>query len=109
MVPRNLRAAGLDDVDLIDELLPATGRPSPAAGAHRAFYRPHGGFPAWRPANDPQEVVDEALCWAARNGCTRAVERLHARGANLDAEVYRGTPLAWAAATGQAGVVRRLL
>ena len=44
-VPRNLRAAaGLDDVALIDELLPAPGRPTAAAGEHRAFYRPHGGF-----------------------------------------------------------------
>ncbi|HEV2779634.1 MAG TPA: ankyrin repeat domain-containing protein [Actinophytocola sp.] len=110
VAPRNLRAAaGLDDVDLIDELLSATGRPTPAAGAHRAFYRPHGGFPAWRPSADPREVVDEALSWAARNGSVRAIERLHARGADLDADVYRGTPLAWAAARGEAEAVRRLL
>jgi hypothetical protein len=31
------------------------------AGAHRGFYRPHGGFPAWQPSDDPQEVIDEAL------------------------------------------------
>jgi ankyrin repeat protein len=110
VVPRNLRAAaGLDDVDLIDELLPATGRPSRAAGAHRAFYRPHGGFPAWRPSDDPREVVDEALSWAARNGSARAIERLHARGAGLDTDVYRGTPLTWAAVRGEVNAVRRLL
>jgi ankyrin repeat protein len=105
VTPANLRAAaGLDDVDLIDELL--TGA---AAGSHRAFYRPHGGFPAWRPTNDPTEIMDEALSWAARNGSVRAVERLHARGADLDADVYRGTPLAWAAYTGRTETVRRLL
>ena len=39
---------------------------TPAAGAHRGFYRPHGGFPAWQPSDDPQEVLDEALVWAAK-------------------------------------------
>lgn len=107
--PRNLRAAaGLDDVALIDELLPG-GRPTAEAGAHRAFYRPHSGFPAWRPTDDPAEIVNEALSWASRNGSVRAVERLHELGADLDADVYRGTPLTWAASTGQAGAVQRLL
>ena len=47
--PRNLRvAAGLGRLDLIDELVG-----TPAAGAHREFYRPHGGFPAWTPSDDP--------------------------------------------------------
>ncbi|TCO44188.1 ankyrin repeat domain-containing protein [Actinocrispum wychmicini] len=103
--PRNLRAAaGLDDVDLIDELLSG-----PNAGAHRGFYRPHSGFPAWRPTDDPQEVLDEALSWAARNGSVDAIDRLHAHGADLNADVYRGTPLTWAAFTGQEAAVRRLL
>ncbi len=107
--PRNLRAAaGLDDVALIDELLPG-GRLTAKAGAHRAFYRPHGGFPAWRPSDDPAEIVNEAASWAARNGSVRAIERLHGLGADLDADVYRGTPLIWAAWTGQAGAVRELL
>jgi hypothetical protein len=50
--PGNLRvAAGLGDVAMIRELAR-----TPAAGAHRAFYRPHGGFTAWQPSDDPQEV-----------------------------------------------------
>jgi ankyrin repeat protein len=106
--PRNLRAAaGLDDVALIDDLVP--GRPTARAGTHRGFYRPHSGFPEWRPADDPREVLDEALSWASRNGSLRAIERLHARGADLDADVYRGTPLIWAAFTGQADAVATLL
>lgn len=109
-VPRNLRAAaGLDDPALIDELLPAPGRPTESAGQHRAFYRPHSGFPEWRPSNDPAEVINEALSWASRNGSLRAIELLHARGADLDADVYRGTPLTWAAFAGQPESVRRLL
>lgn len=107
--PRNLRAAaGLDDVALIDELLPG-GRPTPRAGAYRGFYRPHSGFPAWTPSDDPAEIVNEALSWASRNGSVRAVERLHALGAELDADVYAGTALTWAAFTGQAEAARRLL
>ncbi|NUT49552.1 MAG: ankyrin repeat domain-containing protein, partial [Saccharothrix sp.] len=109
VTPRNLRAAaGLDDVDLLDELLPTSG-PTAAAGAHRAFYRPHGGFPAWRPSDNPREVVDEALSWAARANTTRAIDRLAASGADLDADVYRGTPLTWAAANGHTDAVRLLL
>lgn len=108
--PGNLRvAAGLGRLDLVEKLAPAAGAISPAAGAHRGYYRPHSGFPPWRPADDPQEVLDEALAWAARNDRADALELLAARGAALDADVYRGSALAWAAAKGHAGSVRRLL
>jgi ankyrin repeat protein len=103
--PRNLRvAAGLGRLDLIREL---TG--TAAAGAHRAFYRPHGGFPAWQPADDPQEVLDEALVWAAKADRVEAIELLVSLGARVDADPYRGTPLAWAAANGRAAAIRRLV
>ena len=63
LAPGNLRvAAGLGLTDLIAEL-----DGTPAAGAGRGFYRPHGGFPAWRPSDDPAEVRDEAVAWAARS------------------------------------------
>ena len=59
--PGNLRvAAGLGDLQMIRDVAG-----TPRAGAHRGFYRPHGGFPAWQPSDDPQEVLDEALVWAA--------------------------------------------
>ena len=51
---------------MIADLVAPDGTLAPAAGAHRGFYRPHGGFPFWKPADDPQEVLDEALSWAAR-------------------------------------------
>jgi ankyrin repeat protein len=103
--PRNLRAAaGLGRVELIDELVGTA-----AAGAHRGFYRPHSGFPAWTPGDDPQEALDEALAWAARNDRVEALDALLAHGARLDADVYQGSALAWAAATGRVAAIERLL
>jgi len=108
--PDNLRAAaGLGDLDRIAKLVDADGVLDLAAGARRGFYRPHGGFPAWRPSDDAREVRDEAVAWAARNDRADAIEALAARGANVDADVYRGTPLAWAASRGAVGAIVRLL
>jgi ankyrin repeat protein len=111
--PRNLRvAAGLGRVDLIDELAGA-----PAAGAHRGFYRPHGGFPAWQPSDDPHEVLDEALVWAAKSDRVEAVERLVELGADVDGRGTFGGPdhgrgvtaLHLAAQSGRVGAVETLL
>ncbi len=103
--PWNLRvAAGLGLPDLIAELAG-----TPRAGAHRGFYRPHGGFPAWQPSDDPREVLDEALVWAARSGRTEAVEQLVGLGARVGSDPYRGTPLIWAAANGRTETIRKLV
>jgi ankyrin repeat protein len=103
--PRNLRvAAGLGDLALIRELAG-----TPQAGAHRGFYRPHGGFPAWQPSDDPQEVIDEALVWAAKAGRVEAIRLLVELGARVDADVYRGTSLTWAAANGRTDAIRALV
>jgi ankyrin repeat protein len=108
--PDNLRvAAGIGDVDRIAELVPASGAPTEAAGALRSFYRPHGGFPAWTPSDDPQEILDEALAWAARSDRVAAIRELVQRGARVDADVYRGTPLMWAAATGRTAAISELV
>lgn len=110
LAPRNLRvAAGLGNLELLDELVARDGSLAPEAGAHRGFYRPHSGFPVWRASDDPQEVLDEALSWAARNDRLEALDVLVARGAAVDAEVNRGTALAWAAACGRTAAVRGLL
>jgi len=111
LLPRNLRvAAGLGRVDVVEELVAADGTLAPEAGAHRGFYRPHSGFPAWRPReDDPREALDEALAWAARSDRVDTLDVLVARGARVDADVYRGTALAWAAATGRVAAVERLL
>jgi ankyrin repeat protein len=108
--PRNLRsAAGLGRLDLIDELVPADGRLAPEAGAHRGFYRPHSGFPAWEHSDDRKEILDEALSWAARNDRVEALDALAQRGASVDAEVNRGTALTWAAACGRTRAIERLV
>ena len=108
--PRNLRAAaGLGRLDLVEELVAPDGRLSREAGAHRAYYRPHSGFPDWRPSDDPQEILDEALAWAARSDRVEVLEPLVARGARPDADVYRGSALMWAAACGRTAAIRRLL
>ena len=110
LAPGNLRvAAGLGRLDLLDELIDARGNLAPEAGAHRGFYRPHSGFPAWQPSGDDAEVRDEALTWAARNGRVEALELLIERGASVEADVYRGTALSWAAACGRVAVIRRLV
>ncbi len=110
VLPRNLRAAaGLDRRALVEELVAPDGALTHEAGAHRAFHRPHSGFPEWTPADDRQEVLDEALTWAARNDATEVLEPLVARGARVDADVYRGTALAWAAACGRVAAIERLV
>lgn len=110
VVPRNLRAAaGLGRSRLVEELVAPDGAPAPEAGGQRGFYRPHSGFPPWRPSDHPREILDEALSWAARNDRADVIELLAARGASLDADVYRGTALGWAASTGSADALRRLL
>ncbi|WP_410603002.1 ankyrin repeat domain-containing protein [Amycolatopsis sp. lyj-90] len=107
--PGNLRvAAGLGHRDLLDALIAPDGTLSPEAGAHREFHRPHSGFPEWRPSDDPAEIVNEALTWAARNDRSSAVRTLVERGADVDADVYRGTALTWAAAQGKASVIGTL-
>ena len=103
--PRNLRvAAGLGDLQLIRDVAG-----TPRAGAHRGFYRPHGGFPAWQPSDDPQEVLDEALVWAAKSDRAEALRLLVELGARVDADPYRGTALTWAAANGRVDSIRTLV
>jgi ankyrin repeat protein len=103
--PGNLRvAAGLGDLELIRHLVG-----TPQAGAHRGFYRPHGGFPAWQPSDDRQEVIDEALVWAAKADRAEAIRLLVELGAHVDADPYRGTALTWAAANGRVEAIRTLV
>jgi len=101
VVPHNLRtAAGLDNVELLE---------TAAAESGRGFYRPHSGFPEWRPSDSLTEARDEAVSWAARSDAVEAITWLHKRGADVDANVYQGTPLVWAAVKGRVRAVRRLL
>ncbi len=98
VAPGNLRAAaGLGNDELLENCFSGETRLRSEAFAARGFYRPHSGFPDWRPSSDPQEVLDEALVWAAKAGRTEVLPRLIRAGARIDADPYRGTPLIWAA------------
>jgi ankyrin repeat protein len=110
VVPTNLRiAAGLGRADLVRACVGTDGRLTPGARAARGFYRPHSGFPAWQPSEDEQEVLDEALVWAAKSDRVEVMPLLVERGARVDADPYRGTPLAWASYKGRVAAARWLL
>jgi ankyrin repeat protein len=98
VAPGNLRAAaGLGNGELLENCFNRGKTLTSDAFAARGFYRPHSGFPDWRPSSDPQEVLDEALVWASKAGRTEVLPRLIRAGARMDADPYRGTPLIWAA------------
>lgn len=110
VAPGNLRvAAGLGRLDLVERCFDARGEFVAEASAARGFYRPHSGFPEWRASGRRQEVLDEALVWAAKTGSVAVFERLIAAGASLDADPYRGTPLIWAAVCNRVEAARRLV
>lgn len=98
IAPGNLRAAaGLGNHELLEKCFSRETTLTSEAFAARGFYRPHSGFPDWRPSADPQEVLDEALVWACKSGRTEVLARLVQTGARINADPYRGTPLIWAA------------
>ena len=86
--PGRGRARGLD---LIRARRHAGGRRASRATGRTAAFRP-------QPSDDPQEVLDEALVWAAKSDRVGAREPLVELGASVDADPYRGTALTWAAA-----------
>lgn len=73
------------------------------------FYRPTEQFPAWDRRLDRQELLDEALTWASRNGQLGSMERLVNWGANVNANPYRGTALLWAVYSDQVDAAAWLL
>jgi len=110
VVPGNLRvAAGLGRLDLMAALVGPDGALARDAGRDRAFHRPHGGFPLWQPSDDPQEILDEALVWAAKAGRVGALRWLIDRGADPDGEPYNGRALHWAAANRRLDALDALL
>ncbi|MEO7457335.1 MAG: ankyrin repeat domain-containing protein [Gemmatimonadaceae bacterium] len=108
--PRNLRiAASLGRVDLVSSFFTASGALTDDAYRGRQFYRPHSGFPRWQPSHDAQQVLDEALVWAAKSNRTEVMPLLVERGARVHADPNRGTPLLWAAANGRRAAAQWLL
>jgi hypothetical protein len=84
---------------------PCVPRRAPTA----SFYRPHGGFPAWRPADDPAGGARRGARLGrpqrsrGRAGGSRARRRARRR------RRLPRHPLAWAAFAGRASAIRRLL
>ena len=92
--PGNLRvAAGLGDLDGIDDAFDAAGGLRPSARASRAYYRPNYGWFPWTPGDCDQEVLDEALILAATNGRLEAAKALLVKGAKIEGRAYETTPL----------------
>lgn len=84
ILPRNLRiAAGIGRVDILEELHNTVN-----AGRERTWYHPHDGYPDWASSDNPQEILDEALVYAATNGRFEVVRWLLERGARADAMPY---------------------
>lgn len=110
VVPDNLRiAAALGRIDLVEACFAPDGSLTAAARRGRGFYRPHSGFPVWRPSDDPQEILDEALVWAVKSDRVAVLPLLVARGADVDGDPYRGTPLIWAASKSRLAAARWLV
>jgi ankyrin repeat protein len=110
IVPDNLRiAAGIGGSDLVQACFAADGSLTATASTDRGFYRPHSGFPPWHPSKDRQEVLNEALVWAAKSDRVGVMDMLLTHGADVDGEPYRGTALSWAAANDRIDALTWLL
>ena len=79
------------------------------AGAHRGFYRPHGGFPAWQPSDDPRRCSTRRSSGRRSPTGSRRCGLLVELGARVDADPYRGTALTWAAVNGRVDSIRTLV
>jgi hypothetical protein len=95
-------AAGLGRIDLMEQQL---GRPQP--------HRPNLADVGWQPGppapDDPQTILDEALCLAAINGRDAAADWLLEHGADVSGAPYEGmTPLHFAIVFDRPTTVRLL-
>jgi ankyrin repeat protein len=68
---------------------------APKARQGLDFYRPLKVFPSWQRNFSRQEILDEALSWASRNDQPDSILHLIERGADINSNAYRGTPLLW--------------
>lgn len=110
-LPNNMRvAAGLGRIDTLESFFDKDGKPTAAADQARGFHRPHSGFPAWRPTpGHRQEILDDALSFAVRNGRLAAMALLVERGADVNGIACNGSLLEWAVIKGRTDAVTWLL
>lgn len=95
--PKNLRiAAGVGDISLVDTFFDGQGNLLPAAGRYREFHRIHSGYRPWQFSDSPQEILDEALVYAARNQQFDVLPILLKNGADVNGAPYLGAALHYA-------------
>ena len=104
--PDNLRAAAALGGD-IDRFVDGDAL-APEAYEGLDFYAPVF-FPTWERTKNRQEVLNEALSWAARNNQCGPMAALVAVGADVNANPFRGTPLLWACYADKVDAARWLL
>ena len=93
--PDNLRTAAALGRDL-HRFVDGNGELTPEAiDGLDISTRPCSSRPGRR-TRQRQEILDEALCWAARNNQRGSMQALAALGADVNANPFRGTPLLWA-------------
>ena len=110
LAPENMRvAAGLGRIDLLEKMWQKNGSLISEAKSGRTYYRPNYGWFPWTPGDSDQEVLDEALIYAATNGQINAAQYLIDRGANVDGLAYETRPLIRAAWRGQTETIDWLL
>lgn len=91
--PDNIRSAAALGL-LVDRFVSGTALTAQAT-VGLDFYRPTSTWPSWE-RNGEQDVLNEALTWAARNGRVQAMASLVKHGAQVNSNPYRGTSLLWA-------------
>jgi ankyrin repeat protein len=108
--PDDLRsAAALDDIVGVERWLAPDGALRDGGDAGMPFTAPIAAFPPRPGPITTQLTIDESLTWASRNGSLKAMEVLVGRGANVNANPYRGTPLLWAIYANQTDATRWLI
>ncbi len=108
--PENLRvAAGLGNVEMMEQFFDGDSNLTEAAGMHREWYRANEEFPERPTTDSAQEILDEALCYACFNNRFDAARFLLERGADPNAKPFYATALHFAVAKDNMELVDMLL
>ncbi len=84
-------AAAAGRLDLVRSWVDPNGALLKPPGPYRPNWADVGRPPGAEPSDDPNEILGEALVFAAANGRTDVVDYLLDVGANVDARPYRNT------------------